>query len=75
MEIFLCYRQLFVEGDVFMGEWEIFVVEVFLCYSPFFIKGNFIIGRIECTDHSFVIVLVLILCVRQVLTFLYLLYF
>ena len=48
-EILLCYRQLFVKGNVFIGEWGIFGAEVFLCYSQFFIKGNFIRGRVECT--------------------------
>ena len=47
--ILLCYRQLFVKGDVFISEWGIFGVELFLCYSPFFVKGDFIIGGVECT--------------------------
>ena len=41
--------QLFIKGNVFIAEWEIFGAEVFICYSQFFIKGNFIIGRVECT--------------------------
>ena len=48
VEILLCYRQLFIKGDVFIGEWGIFGAEVFLCYSQFFIKGNFVIGGAEC---------------------------
>ena len=32
-EILLHYRQLFIKGDVFIGEWSIFGAEVFLCYS------------------------------------------
>ena len=47
-EILLRYRQLFIKGHVFIGEWGIFGVGVFLHYSQFFIKGNFIIGRAEC---------------------------
>ena len=47
-EILLCYRWLFIKGDVFIGEWGIFGAEVFLCYSLFFIKGNFVIGGVEC---------------------------
>ena len=48
VEILLHYRQLFIKGDVFIGEWGIFGAEVFLHYNRFFIKGNFIIGRVEC---------------------------
>ena len=47
----LHYRQLFVKGDMFIGEWGIFGVEVLLHYSQFFIKGDFVIGRFECTYH------------------------
>ena len=47
-EILLCYRWLFIKGDVIIGEWGIFGVEGFLHYSQFFVKGNFIIGRVEC---------------------------
>ena len=32
-EILLCYRQLFIKGGVFIGEWHVFGAEVFLCYS------------------------------------------
>ena len=49
VEILLCYRQLFVKGDIIIDEWGIFGVEIFLHYSQFFIKGNFIIGRVEST--------------------------
>ena len=55
MEILLHYRQLFVQGNVFIGEWGVFGAEVFLCYSQFFIKGDFIIGGVECTEHVFCI--------------------
>ena len=48
MEILLCYRWLFIKGDVFIGEWGIFGTEVFLHYSQFFVKGNFIIDGVEC---------------------------
>ena len=48
MEIFLHYRWLFIKGDVFIGEWEIFGAEVFLCYSQFFVKGDFVIDGVEC---------------------------
>ena len=51
-EILLHYRQLFIKGDVIIGEWEIFGVEVFLCYSQFFVKGDFVIGRVECKPYS-----------------------
>ena len=49
-KILLSYRQLFVKGDVFIGEWGIFGVEVFLRYGQFFVKGDFVIGGVECTD-------------------------
>ena len=48
MEIFLHYRWLFIKGDVFIGEWEIFGVEIFLRYSRFFVKGDFVIDGVEC---------------------------
>ena len=51
-EIFLHYRQLFIKGNVFIGEWEIFGAEVFLYYSQFFIKGNFVIDGVECTSNQ-----------------------
>ena len=54
-ENLLHYRQLFVKGDVFIGEWHVFGVEVFLCYSQFFIKSNFIIGRVECIYCMYVL--------------------
>ena len=47
-EILPHYRQLFIKGNVFIGEWGIFGTEVFLHYSRFFIKGNVIIGGVEC---------------------------
>ena len=47
-EILLRYRQLFIKGDVFIGERGIFGVEVFLCYRQFFDKSDFVIGRVEC---------------------------
>ena len=47
-KILLHYRQLFVKGNVFIGEWGIFGAEVFLCYSRFFVKGDFVIGGVEC---------------------------
>ena len=47
-EILLHYRQLFIKGDVIIGEWGIFGAEVFLHYSQFFVKGNFIIDGVEC---------------------------
>ena len=52
VEILICYRWLFVKGDVIIGEWSIFGVEIFLCYSQFFIKGNLVIGRVECSYCS-----------------------
>ena len=48
MEILLHYRQLFVKGNVIIGEWSIFGVEIFLHYSQFFVKGDFDIGGVEC---------------------------
>ena len=48
VEILLRYRQLFIKGDMFIGEWSIFGAEVFLHYRRFFVKGDFIIGRVEC---------------------------
>ena len=47
-EIFLCYRQLFVKGDIIIGEWSVFGVEIFLHYSQFFVKGDFVIDGVEC---------------------------
>ena len=52
VEILLHYRQLFVKGNVIIGEWGIFCVEIFHQYSQFFIKSNFILGRVECTCSS-----------------------
>ena len=49
MEIFLCYRWLFIKGNVFIGEWEIFGAEVFLRYSRFFVKEDFVIDGVEYT--------------------------
>ena len=46
-EILLCYRQLFIKGDVFIGEWGVFGAEVFLRYSRFFVKGG-----VECTSFA-----------------------
>ena len=46
-EILLHYRELFIKGDIIIGEWGIFGVDIFFCYSEFFIKGNFVIGRVE----------------------------
>ena len=40
--------QLFIKGNVIIGEWGIFGVEIYLHYSQFFIKGDFIIGGVEC---------------------------
>ena len=37
-EILLCYRQLFVKGDVFIGEWDVFGAEVFLVIVNFSLK-------------------------------------
>ena len=47
-EILLHYRQLYVKGNVFIGERGIFGAKVFLRYRQFFVKSNFIIGRVEC---------------------------
>ena len=47
-EIFLHYRWLFIKGDIFIGEWEVFGTEVFLCYSQFFIISDFVIDGVEC---------------------------
>ena len=41
-EILLHYRQLFVKGNVFIGERGIFGAEVFLHYRQFFIKSHFV---------------------------------
>ena len=51
-EILLHYRQIFIVGDVFVGEWGIFGVDIFLCYSWFFVKGNFVIGGVECNKKK-----------------------
>ena len=51
VEILPRYRQLFVKGDVFIGEWGIFGAEVFLRYSRFFVKGDFVVGGVECMLH------------------------
>ena len=48
VEILLHYRQLFIKGDIIIGEWTIFGVKIFLCYSQFFNKGDFVIGGVEC---------------------------
>ena len=52
MEILLCYRQLFIKGDIFIGVCGIFGADIFLCYSQFFVKGDFVIGRVECKCFS-----------------------
>ena len=52
---FLHYRWLFIKGDIFIGEQEIFDAEVFLHYSQFFIKGNFIIDGVECIVLSLLV--------------------
>ena len=44
----LHYRQLFIKGNIIIGEWGIFGVRIFLHYNQFFIKGDFVIGRVEC---------------------------
>ena len=31
--ILLCYRLLFIKGNIIIGEWGMFGVEIFLCYS------------------------------------------
>ena len=48
VEILLRYRWLFIQCDVFIGEWGIFGAKVFLRYSRFFVKGDFVIGGVEC---------------------------
>ena len=48
-EILLCYRWLFIKGNVFIGEWEILGVEVFLHYNRFFVKGDFVMDGVECS--------------------------
>ena len=52
VEIFLCYEQLFIKGDIIIGELEIFGAEVFLRYSQFFIKGKFVIDGVECNSPA-----------------------
>ena len=47
-EILLRYSQLFVKGDVFIGERGIFGAEVFLRYRRFFVKSDFVMGGVEC---------------------------
>ena len=47
VEILLRYRQLFIKGDVFIGERSIFGAEVFLRYRRFFVKSDFVIGGVE----------------------------
>ena len=47
-EILLCYRWLFVKGNVFISERGVFGAEVFLHYRRFFVKSDFIIGGVEC---------------------------
>ena len=37
-EILLRYKQLFIKGNIFIGEWGIFGAEVFLHYGQFFVK-------------------------------------
>ena len=37
-EILLHYRQLFIKGDIIIGEWGTFGVEIFLHYSHFLLK-------------------------------------
>ena len=39
-EIFLCYRQLFVKGDVFIGEWEIFGADVSFVIADVSLKAT-----------------------------------
>ena len=48
-ENLLHYTQLFLKGNVFIGEWGLFGADVFLRYSWFFVRGNFVIGGVECT--------------------------
>ena len=50
MEILLCYRQLFVKGDVFIGEWVHLVWLFSFIIADFLFKCNFVIGRVECID-------------------------
>ena len=52
-EIFLCYRQLFINGNVIIGELEIFGMEVFLCCSRFFVKSDFVIDGVGCRLYRF----------------------
>ena len=52
-EILPCYRWLFINGNVFIGEWGILGAEVFLRSSQFFVKGNFVIGGVECICMQF----------------------
>ena len=40
VEILLHYRQLFIKGDVIIGEWGIFGLEIFLHYSQFLLKAT-----------------------------------
>ena len=47
-KILLCYRQLFIKGDVFIGVCGIFGADISLCYSRFFVKGDFVIGGVDC---------------------------
>ena len=56
-EILLHYRWLFIQGDLFIGEWGIFGAEVFLCYRQFFIKSDLVIGRVECISALYGIVM------------------
>ena len=39
-EIFLHYRWLFIKGNVFIGEWEIFGAEVFLVIADFSLRAT-----------------------------------
>ena len=56
-EILLNYRQLFVKGNVIIGEWGIIGAEILFRYSQFFIKCNFVIGGVVCICHSVFFVL------------------
>ena len=47
VKIFLRYRQLFVKGNLIIGEWRILGAEIFLQFSRFFVKGDFVIGGVE----------------------------
>ena len=38
VEVFLHYRQLFIKGDIFIGEWEIFGAEVSFIIANFSLK-------------------------------------